>query len=115
MEEVQSAGAEFGAFDVMLIGVFFISYSVFALTQLNNLYSARFLLFIGLAAGSAALAFGLGELNVSGFCADTNSAIVCGNEGRALRSFGLVWAAVSAAALAMFALARGLAALRDRR
>ncbi|MEM7268178.1 MAG: hypothetical protein AAF401_02880 [Pseudomonadota bacterium] len=115
MEEAASQSAELSALDMALIPSFFISYSVLALSQLNLLFSERFVFFAGLAVGSYALAIGLGAIDFSGFCEGTQSVVICGSEARGLRAFGVVWTWVSAAVLGMYLVSRGLTKWRERR
>lgn len=112
--EIETGLAQYSALDGALLGGFFISYSVLALVQINNLYNGRFLLFAGLAACAGLIATGLGRADFSGFCADGPSVIVCGGTGRGLTALGMVWLYVSGAMLVLFGVAQAIRALRSR-
>ena len=110
--EAVPAVAEFCGTDLMLLALFFISYSVLALVQLANLFAGRFVLFAGLGAGLCVLALILGALDYGNFCATAGSALVCGNGADGLRAMGLLWGVVSLAMLGGFALSRGISRWR---
>ena len=106
---------EFTAFDLMLLGIFFISYNVLALVQVALLYSRRWLAFAVLAAGTVALSQAFGHFDYAGFCAERQSAIVCSPDGRGLTGFALVWVYVSAAMLTAYIVLKGIRRLRRNR
>ncbi|WP_417514290.1 hypothetical protein [Minwuia sp.] len=111
MEEIQGA-AKFGALDLMLLGVFFISYNVLALLQIAFLYGGRYVTFGAVTVGAVLLAQGFVFLDVSAFCADRSSVIICSDDKRQLVSLGMVWVIVCAAMLVIFAALQGLRRLR---
>ena len=106
--------SQYTALDGGLLGVFFISYSVLALVQLNNLFNRRFILFLAIAVCTALVTTGFEYSDFDEFCAESPSAIVCGGTGRGLTALGLVWVYVSAAMLALFGLGQLIRALRTR-
>ena len=114
MEEVQTA-TKFGAFDLLLLGVFFISYNVLGLMQVAFLYGRRWILFGAVTIGVIALAQGLRYLDVSGFCADRSSAIVCGEDKQELVALGMIWGIVCIGILVIFILLQGLKRMRAGR
>lgn len=97
---------EFGAFDLMLLGVFFISYNVLGLVQIAMLFGRRFIVFASLTAAALLAAQGFAWFDYAEFCVEPTSAIVCGRDQQGLTGMGMVWVYVSAAMLAMFGLNR---------
>ena len=106
---------DFTALDAALLGGFFISYSVLTLVQVSNLFSKRFVTFVVICGIAALVALGFRVADFSGFCAERQSAIICGGEGRGLAAFGMIWVFVCLAALGMFGLVRALLVLKGRR
>ena len=98
--------SQYTALDGALLGAFFISYSVLALTQLNNLFNGRFILFFAVIACAALSAAGFELSDFSDFCANGPSAIVCGGTGRGLTILAMVWVYVSGAMFALFGVSR---------
>jgi hypothetical protein len=111
MEELTTP-AKFGALDLMILGVFFISYSVLGLTQIAMLFSRRFITFMVLGAISAVIAQSFVLLDFTGFCSERSSVILCGSEKQELVGLGMVWVIVSFAMLAVYGMARALQRLR---
>lgn len=111
MEEVQST-MKFGALDLLLLGVFFISYNVLGLMQIAFLYGRRYLTFSAVSAGVLLIAQGFTWLDVSGFCQERSSVIICGEEREGLVGLGMVWVIVCAAMLVIFLLLQGIRWLR---
>ena len=109
-----SSVSPYTALDGALLGAFFISYSVLALVQLNNLFNGRFILFVALAACTALVATGFEFSEFAEICAESPSAIMCGGTGRGLTALGMVWVYVSAAMFALFGVAQLIRALRRR-
>lgn len=93
MEEAQSS-LKFGAFDLMLLGAFFISYNVLALIQVAFLYSGRIVVFAAVSVAAILAAPGLRMLDFADSCAARPSAILCGDEKPVLIGLGTVWAIV---------------------
>lgn len=56
--ENASNTVDFSALELALMVPFFISYSVVALVQINNLFSGRFIIFAALSAAAALIAEG---------------------------------------------------------
>lgn len=108
----ESSLPHYSALDGALIGAFFISYSVFALVQLNNLFNGRFILFVILAACAALIARGFVLYDYSEICAGGRSAIICGGQGRGLAALGMIWVYVSGAMFVLFGVAQGIRILR---
>lgn len=113
MEEVVST-AKFGALDLMILGVFFISYSVLGLTQIAMLFSRRFITFVVLGAISAIIAQSFVLLEFTDFCSERSSVILCGPEKQELVGLGMVWVIVCFAMLAVFGMARALQRLQAK-
>jgi hypothetical protein len=104
----------FGAFDLMLLSVFFISYSVAALVQVNNLFNDRYAVFGGLVLIAFLASRLFGMMDYTSFCAETNSALVCRNGGRGLVALATMWIYVSFAMLFMFGCVCLIRAFRSR-
>lgn len=107
MEEVQSA-AKFGAFDLLLLGVFFISYNVLALMQVAFLYGRRYVVFGLVTLIVTAAALGSRWVSFDGFCAERSSVIVCGEDRQELVALGSVWIIVCAAVLVIYVLLQAI-------
>lgn len=106
--------SQYTALDGGLLRAFFISYSVLALVQLNNLFNGRFILFLAIAACTALATTGFEYSDFEQICGESPSAIMCGGTGRGLSALGLVWIYVSAAMFALFGLGQLIRALRKR-
>jgi len=104
--------SHYTALDGALLGAFFISYSVLALVQLNNLFNGRFILFVALVACAALITTGFELSDFSKICANGPSAIICGGKGQGLTALGLVWLYVSGAMFALFGIAQLIRTLR---
>lgn len=100
--ETTSTAIEYSGLDQALTAAFFVSYVVLTLVQINNLFNRRFVVFAGLLTAAVVFAQGVRLLDLTSFCADTKSSIICNNQANGLISFGMLWAYVSLAALAMF-------------
>jgi hypothetical protein len=111
MEEIQAA-AKFGAFDLLLLGVFFISYNVLALVLVACLFGGRWIAFAAVTVVVTLAAQGGRWLDFRDFCAERSSVIVCGEERQELVALGSVWIIVCAAILVIFLL---LQVIRRRR
>lgn len=111
MEEVQTA-AKFGAFDLLLLGVFFISYNVLALVLVACLYGRRWIAFAVVTAVVTVAAQGFRWLDFAEFCAERSSVIVCGEDRQELVALGSVWIIVCAVILLVFLI---LQVIRRRR
>lgn len=106
MTEAVVSDVKFGAFDLLLLGVFFMSYNVLGLVQIAMLFGGRFIVFAALTVAALVAAQGFAWYDYAGFCAEPVSAIVCGRGRQGLTGLGMVWVYVSLAMLAMFGLNR---------
>ncbi|ANK80971.1 MAG: hypothetical protein TEF_09310 [Rhizobiales bacterium NRL2] len=111
MEEAQSS-LKFGAFDLMLLGAFFISYNVLALIQVALLYGGRFIVFATVTLAAVLAAPGLEMLDLSETCAVRSSAILCGDGKQVLIGLGTVWPIVCFAVLLIFVMLRAIRRFR---
>lgn len=114
MEEAQSS-LKFGAFDLMLLGAFFISYNVLALIQVAFLYSGRSLAFAAVSVAAVLAAPGMRMLDFAESCAARPSAILCSYEKPVLIGLGTVWAIVCLAVLMIYLTLQAIRLLRTGR
>lgn len=105
----------YGALDAALIGAFFMSYGIFGLVQLVNLFEGRPGRFAVSLIVAGALAQGFGALDVQAYCRDGPSAFVCNNDAAGLVALGMAWVWVSFGTLAMFAASKSLTRLAERK
>lgn len=99
---------ELSGFDLGLIAVFFISWSVLAVTQLAMLFGERFIAFGVIVAVCLALAFALPLAVTAEFCEGSRSVFACAKGGRGLTQLALIWVAISAAMLVMYGVVLGI-------
>ena len=98
--------ADLSGFDLALLSVFFISFAVLGVVQLANLFGGRTGVFSGLVAASLAFALGVRYAPFEGFCAETQSVLICNDAASGLSAFAMIWVWVSLAMLPMFGLSK---------
>lgn len=102
------------ALDMALVPSFFISYGIIGLIQLNALFAGAYLRYAMLAAVTMIIAYAFLWVDFSAGCAMPYSSLICANDAQGIHGFAFVWAYVSAAMLAAWAMVQGIWALQGR-